>query len=317
MDSPKVDVDSSRLAHTPAKAAHEEYEYASSQKKATNDSSTTLLRSPDQITLARKTPPTLSIKRRKGTSLFGSHDYSRSKGLISGASTVYKKQPGASSIGSKSGSNFLGDEKEDPVVGREASETTSLDLLVLPGIAASTTNAGATAAAESPVSSGCCFASPLRPPREEQLSCAGADRFTPQRNLGGLFASPLPPARGDLSPARAQLSDPTTPSRPPRKLQSPGRQSGEWCTRPSQFVVEMKPPLRLWSFLGMSFLYSTTVVGCSIELFSLRYKYFAGCVSYPAKPVLRSTSKYFVTDEVLLGVAMHDLCAVYECNSRL
>lgn len=147
-------------------------------------SSDGMLLSPEQVPFAREIPPAISIKPRKVAGLFGRHECDYAKGLDK------LKAPGiVNRVCDGVSSSY-----DEPEEGK-ASKTMKL-----------------------PASS---FASPTRPTREQEVA---SDRFTPQRNLGDLFASPL---RRSPSPTPADDIVLSPAARRVCKWQSPKRHAGE------------------------------------------------------------------------------------------
>lgn len=118
-----------------------------------------MLVSPEHLRFPRIIPPAISMKARKVNCLLGDRDYSHRRGLKKGDVADTSKP-----------SEHEGLTPADEDGGEEK----------------------ATKAMKFPAS---CFSSPTRPSRGQQ---AGTDRFTPQRNLGGLFASPIRQGRSPV-----------------------------------------------------------------------------------------------------------------------
>lgn len=207
------------LASTPSKASRPEgmSDEDNTRKMAStpiNASSAMLLSSPaapDTTSFPRKNPPALSTKaRKKKMSLFGggggdSHDDDDSYDSPKG----YFAERGSSSVTLSDG--FTQEE-------RQVEGSANASSLWRPRTGGDTTvgRVGLGDAA-------CSFTSPARPPRETSLF--SNDRITPQRNLGGLFASPVPPQVGQSPAATLTVGSPsdqatTLLTLPPRKLPS-------------------------------------------------------------------------------------------------
>lgn len=196
-----------------------------------------MLVSPAISFLARKTtasPPVRSIKPRRASGLFSSsedQDCDRSSSSSSSKRFAIDKKPLDSDdgpIGFKtdgtSSITLLGEDPLERSSGQPSSHqrVTDSSRRRPRGQEQEPSSALATAGAAM------CFSSPSRLPRGEGFGSgvgANAGRFTPQRNLRGLFVSPSPKA--DMAPTSAFSS--TIIPRQCDLLKSPGwEEPGEW-----------------------------------------------------------------------------------------
>lgn len=198
--------DGSGGSDTPSSSSQSEL---STLKQHPQDDS--LLLSPAISYLARKSskmrgPPALSAKPRKSNSLFGNREddedghSSNSRNTVKSFLTTGKRSDdGDARIEITSTASFM---DEDPGDGRQKSSlcetlnTTTTRTTILPGRAGAHDEQaqirGFDSASSWADATGS-FASPAR------HTVSSPDRFTPQRNLGGLFLSPVPTSRGRSS----------------------------------------------------------------------------------------------------------------------
>lgn len=189
---PQADT-TARMAGTPAKANRNAADGDADSAHVSTPSAdkAMLLSSPAAFSFARKHPPPLSSKPRKATSLFrhpASEAGKKGNDYKNGASspvthegTVSKS--GADGDASSSGAAFAVAAEQDG----EARTHGAASALSWDG--RSSGGGGGGEGSGSGSGGVACFGSPARPPRENVTSF----RFTPQRNLNGLFASPVPP----------------------------------------------------------------------------------------------------------------------------
>ena len=185
----------SRLIATPAKPTDGGNDSDEGSSVKSSLSSPT----PFSASLARKSPPALSIKRRKGTGLFAeSPGPGSAKHVDTVGSAVSKHHDDAS--GSSCGGDEHDEVEDTPLtrVGGQGKESRTLDR---------TSSSSRTSL----------FASPERRPLSEELLCSS--RIAPQRNLGGLFVSPVAARREDIG-----NKDAFPTPRVPRQLHSPERE---------------------------------------------------------------------------------------------
>lgn len=221
MDSHTADT-AMALASTPAKASRFGINDDDNTKKMASTpsaSSAMLLSSPTapDTSFPRKTPPALSTKaRKKKMSLFGSNFHGDD---------------------SYDGPKDCFAERGSSVTMSEGFKQEATPQLEGSGNASPWQGAGDAVGGVGDGDSAYSFSSPARPPRETSLF--SSDRMTPQRNLVGLFASPVPPQSCQSPTATVTSgndshapSDQTTtvltlpprklPSSPQRDEQSPG-----------------------------------------------------------------------------------------------
>ncbi|CAM9798049.1 unnamed protein product, partial [Laminaria digitata] len=197
---PQADT-SARLAGTPAKATRNAADSDAETTLASTPSADStsadkamLLSSPAAFSAPRKHPPPLSSKPRKATSLFrhpASEADKKGNDYKSGASSPAVTHEDAASKGHAYGvASYLADASA-------AAATTEQDgggarthgAAAAPALSWDGRSGGGGEGSSSGSGGIACFGSPARPPRENPTSF----RFTPQRNLNGLFASPVPP----------------------------------------------------------------------------------------------------------------------------
>lgn len=182
-----------RMAGTPAKANRNaaDGDAESAHVSTPSADKAMLLSSPAAFSFARKHPPALSSKPRKATSLFrhpaseagkkGNEYKNGASSPVTHEGTVSKS--GADGDASSSGTAFaVAAEQDGGARTHGAASALSWD-------GRSSGSGGAGEGSGSGSGGVACFGSPVRPPREN----ASSFRFTPQRNLNGLFASPVPP----------------------------------------------------------------------------------------------------------------------------
>lgn len=176
-----------RLAKTPAKPIRggQDFEEASSEVSS--------LSSPAPFSLsARKSPPALSTRRRKGTGLFAESPGPGSAKHANAASSALSKRYSDTVDGILNNSEK--DDGQDPLLFEDGGHERASGGLERKSTSSATT----------------CFASPER--RLSSGNILGSGRITPQRNLGGLFASPVAPRHEDIADVKPF---PTPVVRPP------------------------------------------------------------------------------------------------------
>ena len=188
---PQADT-AARLAGTPAKANRNAADGDAEAAHVSTPSAdkAMLLSSAAAFSLMRKHPPPLSSKPRKATSLFrhpASEAGKKGNDYEDGASLPVPHD------GTESRGGADGDASSAGVVAAAASEQDGEARThgAAPALSWDARSGGGGGGSGSGSGSGgvACFGSPARPPRENYTSF----RFTPQRNLNGLFASPVPP----------------------------------------------------------------------------------------------------------------------------
>lgn len=185
---PQADT-AARIAGTPAKEDHNAVDGDAEAAHVSTPSAdkAMLLSSPAAFSFPRKHPPALSSKPRKATSLFrhpASEAGKKGNDYKDGASSPVTHEGTASKDGADGDASSLAAAAEQDGEARTqgAASAQSRD-------GRSGGRGGGGEGSGSGSGGVVCFGSPTRPPRESVTSF----RFTPQRNLNGLFASPVPP----------------------------------------------------------------------------------------------------------------------------
>lgn len=203
-----------RLAGTPAKVVRSDEDGVADAAAAAHVSTPSadkamLLSSPAAFSFPRKHPPPLSSKPRKATSLFR-HPASEAgkKGndyKTDVSSSPLRHEDGASKPGlgdsSSAGSAATSGHHTTADLDQEDGEARTHGVGPTLWSGGSGEDGGSGSGSGSGV--GACFGSPARPPKENITSF----RFTPQRNLNGLFASPVPPPPPTSPPASLSGGD--------------------------------------------------------------------------------------------------------------
>lgn len=202
-----------RLAGTPAKASHRRSftdghgDGHGLTKARAEDKSAALLSSPAILSFARKiTPPALSAKPRKSTSLFGNSPSSDARKKKRDEDADSRHDHG----GPRSGVSLTPRNDSDGSLFSDTSRPSAhgKGTICEPAVQDGAAELPWGTEGGSGVTGMDCFTSPTRAPREASRGGDGGgeegelfagynhQRVTPQRNLGGLFASPVAARRG-------------------------------------------------------------------------------------------------------------------------